>query len=155
MRLTVTLPELEKGYSLQHGPKERILELGFMAERKEPVAIVPVSDHDYRIISAVLLTEAVGIKETSVKILFRPIWCRIFTLWSNTHDKLSALVCQFSDQQIWVDDAGWRPCRMTLNGDGTDPKAVRESEYKLGELLIERPRPWILGTLSDLIQKHC
>jgi hypothetical protein len=156
MRLTLILPELEQGYSIQSGPKERIMELKFMADRKEPISITPVSNHDRRIISAVLLTDSVDLgKETSMQIKFRPIWCKVFTVCSYTKDTLLALVCEFETGQFWVDHDGYRSCNMTLDGNGTDPGVVHHSQYTLGDILVERPRPTLLHHLIDLIQKKC
>lgn len=156
IRLTLILPELEQGYSIQNGIRERIAELKFMAERKEPVAIVPVSNHDLKVISAVLLTDTVDLgKETSVQIKFRPIWSKVFTVCSYTKDTLLAVVCELEAGQFWVDHDGARSCNMTLDGNGTDPKVVHYSQYMLGDILIERPRPKLLHHLIGLIQKNC
>lgn len=156
IRLNLILPELEQGYSVQNGIRERITELKFMAERKEPVAIVPVGNHDGRVISAVLLTETIELgKETSIQIKFRPVWCKAFTVCSYTKDTLLAVVCEFENGQFWIDHTGARACKMTTNGSGTDPKVVYRSQYALGDLLIERPRPALMSNLISLIQKNC
>jgi hypothetical protein len=153
IRLTLTLPELEQGYSIQNGPRERMIQLKFMAERKEPISIVPVSNHDQKVISAVLLTDAMDEdKNTSIQIKFRPVWCKTFTVCSYTKDTLLAVVCEFENGQFWVDTGGYRPCKMTLDGNGTDPKAVHRSQYALGDILMERPRPALLHNLVNLVQ---
>lgn len=156
IRLSLILPELEQGYSVQNGIRERITELKFMAERKEPVAIVPVGNHDGRVISAVLLTDTVELgKETSVQIKFRPVWSKVFTVCSYTKDTLLAVVCELESGQFWVDLDGARSCSMTLDGNGTDPKVVHHSQYMLGDILVERPRPKLLHNLINLIQQNC
>jgi hypothetical protein len=156
MRLTVILPELEQGYSIQNGPRDRIMELSFTAGRKEPVAIYPIDNHDGKVISAVLLTETTDLGSlTSIRIKFRPIWCKLFTVCSYTKDTLLAVVCEFETGQFWVDHTGSRPCKMTTNGDGTDPRVVHRSQFALGDLLVERPRPRLLHNLISLIQTNC
>jgi hypothetical protein len=155
IRLTLTLPELEQGWSVQNGIRERITEIKFMAERKEPVAITPIHNHDRKVISAVLLTDFLDLgKETSMQIKFRPIWCKLFTVCSYTKDTLLALVCEFEAGQFWVDHEGYRSCNMTLDGNGTDPKVVHHSQYTLGDILVERPRPKLLHHLIGLIQSQ-
>lgn len=156
MRLTLTLPELEQGYSIQNGIRERITELKFTAERKEPVAITPIVDHERRIISSVLLTEYLDLgRDTSLQIKFRPVWCKTFTVCSYNKDSLQAVVVELPNGQFWVDQDGCRPCDMTLNGSGTDPHVVHHSQFILGDLLVERPRPRLLHNLINLIQKSC
>lgn len=156
MRLTLTLPELEQGYSIQNGPNDRVMELKFMAERKEPIAIVPVVNHDRKVISSVLLTEYIDLgKPNSIQLKFRPIWCKAFTVCSYTKDTLLAVVCEFASGQFWVDSEGARSCKMTLDGNGTDPKVVHQSQYMLGDILVERPRPMLLHNVISLIQQNC
>jgi hypothetical protein len=156
MRLHLTLPELEQGSSTQVGPSERIMELKFTADRREPIAIVPICNHDRKVISAVLVTEYTDLgKSTGVRIKFRPIWSKIFTVCSFTKDTLQAVLCELANGQFWVDMTGSRPCKMTTNGDGTDPKIVQHSQEVLGELLVQRPRQQLMQNLINLLQQNC
>jgi hypothetical protein len=138
MRLTLTLPELDSGLSVQGGTKSRITELQHLAARREPVAITPVTNHDQKVIAVVLLTEEVvdytG-KGTSITIKFRPVWCRTFTLCSITKDTITALMCEFDFGKYWIDRYGVKSADMTTSGDGCDPTTVRHSEIVLGDML--------------------
>jgi hypothetical protein len=156
MRLHLTLPELEQGWSIQ-GPAaaERILDLEMLARNRQLVAIAPIRDHDHRIISAVLLTadsEPYGSSHT-IKVIYRPFWCKTFTLCSARKDSILALIMEFEDGQYWIDQNGWRECNLTLDGPGTDPKTVYNSQFMLGELLANYPRPNLLYTVNKLIRK--
>jgi hypothetical protein len=156
MRLHLTLPELEQGWSLQNGPSERILDLKVLCGRREPVAIQPIMDHDHRIISAIMLTEdALGAtgSDTDVRIGFTPLWCKIFTLCAARKDSLLALVVEMESGQYWVDRGGWRESRLTLNGPGTDPKITHNSQSVLGDLLSTWPRHNLVYELIKLIKK--
>lgn len=155
MRLTVTLPELEEGASIQSGPGERVLDLRNFSEKRQPVAIQPIKDHDHRIISAVLLTadaEYAG-HGNIVRITFQPIWSKVFTLCAANKDSILALVCEFDDGQYWVSNNGWKECKLTLDGPGTDPKIVHNSQFYLGDLLSTWPRPNVVYKLIELIKE--
>jgi hypothetical protein len=154
MRLTLTLPELEQGWSIQGGPSERVLDLKMLAHRRDPVAVVPVSDHDHRIISVVrLIDDAIESTSNSLRIKFKPVWCKTFTLCAAKKDSILALICEFDEGQYWINRDGWRPCNLTLNGPGTDPKTVHNSQFVMGELLANWPRPDIVFNAIQLIQE--
>jgi hypothetical protein len=153
MRLTLTLPELEQGAATQSGPNERILDLGVLIRNRHPVAIVPTLNHDHRIISAVLLTYSEHYGSNTLRIRFTPFWCKTFTLCSARKDSLLALIMQFEDSQYWVDKEGWRPSHLTVEGPGTDPKIVYNSQFLLGDLLAEHPRPRLIDGAIHIIRK--
>lgn len=158
MRLTITLPELEEGASIQSGPNDRILDLSSFCGRRDPIAIVPVLDHDHRIVSTILPTvdaEYAG-STHALRITFKPVWTKVFTLCSAKKDSILALVCQFEDGQYWVDNDGWKECKLTLDGPGTDPKTVHNSQFYLGDLLSTWPRPNVVYKVMELIRvKFC
>jgi hypothetical protein len=156
MRLHLTLPELEQGWTLQNGPSERILDLKVVCGRREPIAIQPIKDHDHRIISAILpIEDALGAtgSQTDVRIGFDPIWCKVFTLCAAKKDSLLAMVVQFNRGQYWVDSKGWRDSSLTLNGPGTDPKITYNAQFVLGDLLSTWPRHHLVFELMKLIQE--
>jgi hypothetical protein len=153
MRLTITLPELEQGWSNQSRRSEDSLELKILSGNRSPVAIAPIKDHDHRLVSAVVLTEDAEHCGSTVKIYFRPIWCRMYTLCSAKKDSLLALILQFEDEQYWVDRDGWRPSHLTVEGPGTDPKTVYNSQFMLGDLLANYPRPHLFENVVELIRK--
>lgn len=153
MRLTLILPELESGHSLQTGPKDRINALHWTANRKEPVAIIPVTTHDQKVISFVLLTDSITGSENSCEIKFRPIWLKTFTLCSSTKDTLLALVLECEHGKFWIDKTGHHPTELTLEGNGTDPKTVHNSQYLFGDLLAAPERPEVLRNAIEFIQK--
>lgn len=156
MRLHLTLPELEEGSSIQTGPSDRILDLGILARNRDPVAIAPISDHDHRIVSVILLTDFESYSHTSIRIEFKPIWCRTFTLCAARKDQLLALIIQFDEGQYWVNKDGWRQSNLTVDGPGTNPKDVYNSQFILGELMATWPRPYIMHEAIKLIQeKYC
>lgn len=154
MRLHLTLPELEAGESIQTGSKERVLDIQVLSSSRQPIAIAPVRNHDHRLISAVLLHEYAEFygSTTSVMVKFKPFWCKTFTLCSAKKDSLLALIMQFDDGQYWVDNSGWKECHLTLDGPGTDPKTVYNSQFMLGELLANYPRPYMLDQVIQLIK---
>lgn len=154
MRLGITLPELEAGSSHQTGPSERILDLKVFAHRRDPIAISPISDHDHRIISVILPTgDAVEFSPTSLRLEFKPVWMKTFTLCSARKDSILSIICQFEGGQYWIDNTGWRPCNLTLDGPGTDPKVVHNSQFVMGDLLSTWPRPRIAYKAIELIQR--
>lgn len=153
MRLTISLPELDRGVSIQGGPRDRQLDLAVMATRHEPVAIQPVTNHDRKVISAVLLTEANTTKK-EVELKFHPIWCKIFTLCSSTKDKLLALVIETDKEQYWVDKTSVHSSSLTLSGNGTDPKTVQYSQYMLGDILCLDRRTDIVLNLIQFLKDH-
>lgn len=153
MRLHLTLPELEEGNAIQSGSNDRILDLQTIVDNKHPVAIIPQLNHDHRIISSVLLTDADQYGSNSLRLKFTPLWCKTFTLCSAKKDSLLALTIEFDDGQYWVDKLGWHPSDLTLNGPGTDPKTVYNSQFILGDLLAEYPRSHIINSVIQLIQK--
>jgi hypothetical protein len=153
MRLHLTLPELEKGETTQTGTTERVLDLQMLINDRHPVAIVPILNHDHKIISAVLLTDSESYTSNTLKIRFIPFWCSAFTLCSAKKDSLLALTMQFDDGQYWVDKEGWHQSNLTVDGPGTDPKTVYNSQFLLGDMLAEYPRPRVLDTAIKLIRK--
>lgn len=154
MKLTITLSELERGVSIQGGPKDRQLDLAVMANRREPVAIRPVVNHERKIISAVLLTGADS-RKNEVELRFRPIWCKLFTLCSSTKDKLVAIILETEQGQYWIDKTDVaRHGVLTLSGNGTDPKVVHESQYILGEILTQERRSDIILNLINFLKEH-
>jgi hypothetical protein len=153
MRLHLTLPELEQGSTVQSGPTERMLDLQMLINNRHPVAIAPTLNHDHKIISAVLLTDADSYTSNTLRIRFKPFWCKTFTLCSAKKDSLLALTIEFDDGQYWIDKLGWHPSNLTLNGPGTDPKTVYNSQFLMGDLLAEHPRPRLLDSVIQLIQQ--
>jgi hypothetical protein len=153
MRLHLTLPEIEEGRAVQSGPNERILDLQMLINNQHPVAIVPTLNHDHKIISSVVLIDAEQYSSNTLKVRFKPFWCKTFTLCSAKKDSLLAVIMQFEDGQYWVDKDGWRECRLTLDGPGTDPKTVYNSQFLLGDLLANHPRPRLIDSVIELIQK--
>lgn len=142
MRLTVTLPELEQGWSIQCGATERILDVNMMAMNREPIPIAPIKDHDHRIIAFVMPTgDSKPNSPTATTIAFKPVWCKTFTLCAAKKDSLLALIIQLQNGQFWIDRGGWKSCNLTLDGPGTDPKAVYRSQEVMGDLLATWPRP--------------
>ena len=153
IRLPLSLPELERGASIQVGPKDRLLDLDMMANRGEPIAIRPVTNHDRKIISAVLLTESIR-RKSEVEIRFRPIWSKIFTLCSSTIDKLLALIIETPSGKYWIRKVEIAPCMLTLSGNGTDPKIVEHAQYVLVEILTDDRRTDIILNLIQFIKDH-
>ncbi len=154
MRLYLTLIELEQGWSIQ-GPcsVDRIIDLERIVSNRHPVAVNPIQDHDHRIISAVLLLDSEHYGKNTIKVRFTPFWCKTFTLCSAKKDSILALILEFDDGQYWIDQNGWRECHLTLDGPGTDPKTVHNSQFMLGELLANYPRPDLISTAIELIRK--
>jgi hypothetical protein len=126
-----------------------------LANRRDPVSIAPLSDHDHRIISVVRLTDdsEQHSSGTSTRIKFKPIWNKTFTLCAAKKDSILALVCQFESGQYWLDNKSWRESKLTLDGPGTDPTTVHNSQFMLGELLNTWPRPPIVFTAIQLIRE--
>jgi hypothetical protein len=154
MRLGITLPELEQGASIQSGPSERILDLGILIRNRNPIAIAPITDHDHRIISVILPTEDPdNYSHTCLRITFKPLWCKTFTLCAAKKDQLLALIIKFNEGQYWVNRDGWRQSNLTLDGPGTNPKDVYNSQFVLGEILSTWPRPHIVYSVIKLIQE--
>jgi hypothetical protein len=77
----------------------------------------------------------------------------MYTLCSAKKDSLLALILQFEDEQYWVDRDGWRPSHLTVEGPGTDPKTVYNSQFLLGDLLANYPRPHLFENVVELIRK--
>jgi len=158
MKLSLGLAELERGFSVQAGPKERQLDLAVMANRKEPIAITPVTNHDRKVISAVLLTEAVAYgRETEIK--FRPIWCRIFTVFATkptktAKERLAAVVVQTDKGQYWLDKETYHISQLTLNGNGADPEVSRKAQYVLGDMLQQDYRSDIILNLIRFLKEQ-
>jgi len=153
MQLHLTLPELEDGVTTQSGSSDRILDLEVLAAKQHPVAIAPILNHDHRIISSVLLTECEFYSGKSIRLKFTPFWCKTFTLYSARKDSLLALIMQFDEGQYWIDKQGWRQSHLTVEGPGTDPKVVYNSQFLLGELLANCPRPRLVDYVIELIRK--
>jgi hypothetical protein len=154
MRLGLTLLELGEGSSVQTGPSERILDLEMLARNRDPIAIVPILDHDHKTIAVILPTEdPEAYSHTCTRLTFRRLWCKTFTLCAAKKDSILALTIQFDDDQYWVTKDGWRPSNLTVDGPGTDPKDVYNSQFVLGELLSTWPRPHIVYSVIKLIQE--
>lgn len=155
MRLTITLPELEQGWSIQSGATERILDINVMATNREPIPIATVKDHDHRLIALVIPTEDPRPSSaTATTIHFKPVWCKTFTLCAAKKDSLLALIIQLNNGQYWIDRTGSKSCNLTLDGPGTDPKAVYRSQEVMGDLLANWPRPdLVLKAISFLKEK--
>jgi hypothetical protein len=155
MRLSLSLLELEQGWSVQTGPTDRIVDIGMLAHKRETVSIVPLTDHDHRIISIIrLIDDVVQTSPTSCQIKFRPVWCRVFTLCSAKKNSLLALLCEFTDRKYWVNNQGWKECEMTTDGPGTDPMVVYNSQFLMSELFNTWPRPDIVFQAAKLIQEN-
>lgn len=149
VKLNLTLQEIELGSTLIGGSKDRRLEIEHSARRREPFAIVPVRLRDgSRTISAIATTGEVTETARGPEIKFKPIWCRLFEVYSTPKDKLTRVVCEFDFGKYMVDMNGVHPVDpergLTTNGKGTDPKAVTAAEVALGKLL-DQPRT------SDLV----
>ena len=156
LRLHLTLPELEKGSSLQNtGTKGRLADIYWRAMHKEPVAIAPTMNHDHKVVSVILLTEDPDPLRpgAAITIKFRPVVSKTFLLCSTTKDQLLAMIIEFDHGQFWFDESGYRKCELTLSGNGTDPKIVQNSFYVLGEMLADDHRPPILRNVISYIQK--
>jgi hypothetical protein len=153
MKLTLTLPELENGFSIQGGAKDRLLDLAVMANRQEPVAIRPVTNHDRKIISAILLRDG-NMIQNELHIKFRPIWSRVFTLCSSNKDQLLALIIETEEGQYWVNKDKFHKCTFSTSGNGADPNVVNKSQYVLGELLTQDRRPDIILNLIQFLKEN-
>ncbi len=156
MRLTVTLSDLENGFSVQGGAKERIANLRHIALAREPVAIHPVKNHDHKTISIIRLTDDAvdaGQRGNGIKITFRPVWVKTFLLCSMKKDDLIALVCEFDFGKYWINLEGVRETSVTTGGNGCDPKLVQQSERVLGDMIAEPIRGDILRNAISFIQR--
>jgi hypothetical protein len=152
MRISLSLPELEAGKTIQTGSTERVLELCLMADKREPLAVSPVTDHDRRVISVVLLTEGIRKGKSSCELHFRPAWNKTFTLYSS-RDKLLALIVELANGKFWVNEAGYKPCTLTTNGNGTDPRDVHNSQFTLADMMNEPRRSYVLLQALELLKK--
>lgn len=155
MRLNLTLPELEAGKAWQTGASDRILDICMAADRREPFPIVPLEDHDHRLISIIIFTQDAERHASRCQLYFRPIWNKTFTLYSHNpgKDRLLALIIELSTGKYWVDNSGYKSCNLTTNGNGTDPKTVRFSHFILAEMLALPERPYILQQAIELLKK--
>lgn len=152
MRLNLTLPELEAGKADQVGASERILEMCISANKRDPFPISPLRDHDQRIISMVMFTEdSVRLGPGRCRLAFRPLWNKTFTLYDK--QKLLALIIELPSGQFWVNEQGFTPCRMTTNGNGTDPKTVHNAQFTLADLMSESRRPYPVMHAIELLKK--
>ncbi len=138
MRLTLTLPEIERGWAVITGKKERQLDISRMARAREPFACAPVRTHDGKIVAAVVPTGEVidQIKGTEIK--FRAAWCKTFLICAMRKNTLTRIVCEFEFGKYWIDSEGVRKAELTLGGNGTNPEAVRDSEFVFGRMLAEQ-----------------
>jgi hypothetical protein len=156
VRLTISSLELENGYCVQTGSKARITELHHLTMGKMPVAIVPVLHMNGKMISVVRLTE-MGIdrvgKGTSLDIKFRPVWCRLYTLYSMKKDTLLAVICEFDFGKYWIDDSGVKEAKLTTQGSGCDPAIVNRAETALSDMLDADKFTSIHDNLIRFIQK--
>jgi hypothetical protein len=150
MKLTISLPELEEGRSLQRGRTGRINELRILSERKDPVAVNPVRDPDGRMISLIRLKDEFEYHgEYSIGIKFRPVWNKTFTLCAARKDQLLALFMELEDGVYRIDKRGVREAKLTTKGNGCDPKVVAESEVAFSGLLHDHGS----GHYNDIVQE--
>ncbi len=152
MRITVTLTELESGSVIIGGAKDRRMQIEMDAKRREPMAISPVRDREGKTISAIATVDA-QMSPSGLKLIFRPVWSRIFLTCAAKKDTVTALVCEFEFGKYWVDNNGIRKANLTTSGNGTDPEVVRDSELVLGRILDAPERTIINGHLIDLIKR--
>ena len=141
MKLTVSMPELEAGESLQRSSEKRVNELNHLCSRGELVSTWPIRCRDGREISVLRLLPTDPPNKYSIRIKFRPVWNKTFTLCSSRKDTILALVLELEDgdssKQYWVDRSGVREAKLTTKGEGCDPGVIASSETALADILIE------------------
>lgn len=153
MRITVTLSELEKGSVIIGGAKDRQLTILSEGGRREPFAIIPITDREGKIISAIATTGA-EMRPSGVELMFRPIWSRVFITCAAKKDTVTAFVCEFEFGKYWIDVNGIRKASLTTSGNGTDPKIVKAAELEMGKILESiDSRDIITSHLTDLIKR--
>jgi hypothetical protein len=87
------------------------------------------------------------------EVKFRPVWNKTFTLYSSK-EKLLALIIELTEGKYWVDNDGFKPCKLTTNGNGTDPRAVLDSHFTLSELMNAPRRHYIVLQAIELIKQY-
>lgn len=149
MKLTITLPDLQAGVSLQRGRTSRINELRILSGRGDPVAVNPVHC-DGKAISIIRLKEEYEPHgEYSIGLKFRPVWNKTFTLCSAKKDSLLALIMELEDGKYWIDKSGVKEAKLTTVGNGCDPKIVEEAELVFSDLLHNHGN----GHYNDIVQQ--
>ncbi len=138
MRLTLTLPEIERGWAVITGKKDRQIDIARMAKAREPLACSPVRMHDSKIVAAIVPTGEVIDQIKGIEIKFRPAWCKTFLICAMRKDTITSLVCEFEFGKYWIDTAGVRKADLTLGGNGTNPETVQDSELVFGRMLAEQ-----------------
>lgn len=147
------LSELEKGSVMIGGSKDRQLTILSEGGRREPFAIVPITDREGRRISAIATTGA-EMRPSGVELTFRPIWSRVFLTCAAKKDTVTALVCEFEFGKYWIDLNGIRKASLTTSGNGTDPKIIKAAELEMGKLLETIDGRDVITThLIDLIKR--
>lgn len=148
MRLTVSLPELEKGSTKISGGKKRKYEISNMVSRRDLIAIYPTRNHEGKTIAVIYPTDMMG-----DDIQFRPIWCKLFTACSIPKDKTTRYFTEVDFGKYMIDAEGAHKAKVTTGGNGTTPAVIRHSETLLGDLVAAPERPPLLRNLIEFIQK--
>lgn len=154
-RLTITLPELEQGFAFAGGNKARTQELTHLSAARTPMPIYPVLTHDHKKITAVLLTQDAEQGSSKLKLYFRPVWCKLFTICSMKKNTLSAVLCEFEFGKFWFDKTGVHATNgFSTSGHGCDPTWVEASELALGDMLADSKRHNLIKDVLGFIQQN-
>jgi hypothetical protein len=142
MKLNLTLNELELGSTLIGGSKDRRIEISHAAARREPFAITPIRLRDgSKRISAVATTGEVNETPRGPEIKFKPIWCRLFEVYSTPKDKLTRVVCEFEFGKYMIDSNGqWKGDRSQSSTScrGGPWQAVRSTTHRRSRISLDR-----------------
>jgi hypothetical protein len=155
------MPELEAGASLQRSSEKRVCELTHLSTQGELLCTHPVRCRDGKEVSVLrLLPDCEYHGKYAVKIKFRPIWNKTFTLCSSRKDTILALVIELEEdgsedhRQYWVDVSGVRAARLTTKGNGCDPKVIESSETVLADILIESHNNMVVHRAAQFLNER-
>lgn len=155
------MPDLEAGSSLQRSSEKRILELTHLSAQRELLPIHPVRCRDGKEVSLLRLRpdyEYHG--KYAIKIKFRPIWNKTFTLCSSRKDTILALVIELENEdsseskKYWIDMNGAREAKLTTKGGGCDPGVIASSEAALADILIDSPNNRVVCEASQFLKER-
>jgi hypothetical protein len=153
------MPELEAGASLQRSSEKRINELMHLSAQGELLSAYPIRCRDGREVSVLrLLPDYEYHGKYAIKIKFRPIWNKTFTLCSSRKDTILALVIELEDnsehRQYWVDVCGVKEAKLTTKGNGCDPGVITSSETVLADILIESRNNRVVCEASQFLKER-
>jgi hypothetical protein len=156
------MPELEAGASLQRSSEKRITELTHLSTQGELLSTYPIRCRDGKEVSLLrLLPDYEHHGKYAIKIKFRPIWNKTFTLCSSRKDTILALIIELNEdgseertKQYWVDLNGVREARLTTKGNGCDPKVIEASETALADILIESHNNHVVHAAAQFLKER-